>query len=125
MDSKGTYERFNSLVSNNKIVCTDAELNEFEMYGLLIKVGDEYITRTKNRVDVEVIKTKTNNLDIKLDGILAKANEISKESNEKRLYFMTKRCYNNYIEQGLIITQGDKSYYRLFEKERWLVCLID
>lgn len=125
MNSKDTYNRFSELLINNSIKCTESELNDFEMCGLLIGNNNKYITRTGEVINVEVIKTKLNNLDLNLSNIISSADKLAKENNIKRLYFMTKRCYDNYNKQGLIIKQGDNDYYRLFDKERWLVCVVD
>ena len=34
---------------------------------------------------------------------------------------MSESCYNKYKENGMIIYQGSEEYFRLFEKELWLV----
>lgn len=125
MDSKDIYERFYNYVNTDTTIqCTQTELNEFLMYGLLLDVGNKYITREMKDVNIDIIKSLDYNFDINLNNILNDCQKLSKENNVKRIYCMSERCYNNYMEQGFIITKDNKQFYRQFDKELWLVHII-
>lgn len=125
MNSKDTYDMFNNLINDNKIVCTQSELEEFMIYGILFNSGDRYITRDKQIVDVKLIKEKHQNFDINFNNIIGICEQLAKENNTKRVYCMSQRCYDKYKEDGLIITYNNQEYYRLFDKEKWLVYVIN
>ena len=124
MNSREALERFNELNNNNKISCTEDELNNFLMCGLLLKNKNTYVTRNNTTIKIDLIKTKDQNFDINLSSLIVQAEQLAKENNIFRIYCMTEGCYNIYKEQGLIITKQDKEYYKYFEGELWLVNLI-
>lgn len=121
MTSKEIRQRFEELNKDDKILCTDRELEEFLLAGLLFKTGKSYVTRNQKKIKVQVLGTKTYNMSIDLRNLISVCEEKCASNNIKRIYCMSQSCYNNYKEKGLIITKGDSEYYRLFESELWLV----
>lgn len=124
MNSREALERFNELNENNKICCTQDELNNFLMCGLLLQNKSEYVTRSGTKIKIDLIKPKDLNFNINLSSLIVQAEQLAKQNNVHRIYCMSEGCYNNYKEQGLIITKQDKDYYKLFEGELWLVNII-
>lgn len=121
MGSKDTLKRFEELNKNNTILCTENELQEFMVMGLLFKTGRSYVTRSQQKIKVNLIETKTYDFDLNFNNLISVCEEKSETEKIKRIYCMSQSCYNNYKEKGMIITQGSNEYYRLFEKELWLV----
>ena len=58
MNSKEVKDRFEELNKDNKLICTENELEEFLVCGLLFKSGDNYVTRSNVLVDVDIFKIK-------------------------------------------------------------------
>ena len=101
----------------------EQDIEEYLAYGLLFDCGkDKYVTRDNKPVSVTVVKP--NKLDINLQDIINKGQQLAEENNVKKIYFMNERCYNNYKDKGLIITKKGKDYYRLFNNDEWLVDII-
>lgn len=121
MSSRETLKRFEELNINNTIQCTEAELEEFMMMGLLFKTGRTYINRAQQKIKIDLLKPKIIDFDLDLNNIITICEEKAATEKIKRVYCMSQSCYNNYKEKGMIITQGSNEYYRLFEKELWLV----
>lgn len=124
MNSKEVSERFKELNNDNKITCTQEELNDFLMCGILLKFDKSYVTRNNDKIKVNVIKSKNLDFDIDFSEIIEQSEALAKEHHIYRIYCMSKRCYNNYKEQGLIITQNELDYFRYFQGELWLVNII-
>lgn len=124
MTSKEVTNRFNELKTDNKLNCTESELEEFISYGLLIKSNNIYKTRFNEDVTVDIIKVKTNNLTINLSSVIQLCLAESKSNNYKKIYCMTSRCYNKYKELGLIILKNNKEYYRYYSDDLWLVKIV-
>lgn len=118
---KDVEDRFETIVKDNSLCCTEAELNEFLMYGYLLQSGDKYITRNGNILNVEVLKIKQGKFNLDFTGLITKCEELAAEAKVKRVYCLSKSTLDKYVEAGLIIEQNGKKYYRLFDKELWLV----
>lgn len=125
MSSKSVYDKFKSLNVDNTLTCTEKELQEFMMYGILLQSGKNYITRDNKQINVDLIKTKELKFDINLQNIIYEAEKLHKETNFNKIYFMTSRCYNKCKQQGLIVNKNNRDYYRLFDKELWLIKIIN
>lgn len=113
------YDKFNEIKNNEESICTEQELEELMMSGLIFKTGDSYITRDMKPVNIRINKPKQFNLDFR--NLIAICEEKVSDKDVKRVYCMDSRCYNKYKEEGLIIKRGEDEYYRLFDKELWLV----
>ena len=124
MSSKNVYDKFKDLSKDDKLVCTKKDLDEFILYGILLQSGDKYITRDNKSVEVDLIKTKQIGFDLDLRYLLHQGNHLYKQTKNNRIYFMTERCYKRYKEQGFIITKNNQDFYRMFDKELWLVYII-
>lgn len=120
MSTKNIYQTFQQLNKSNNITCTEQELEEFVISGLLFQVGDSYITRDNKPVNLSLIKPVSYKFNLNFGNLLSEANKY----NYKKIYFMSERCYNKYKEEGLIIKQGQQEFFRLFDKELWLVVKI-
>lgn len=125
MSSKSVYDKFKSLNVDNTLTCTEKELQEFMMYGILLQSGENYITRDNKQINVDLIKTKELKFNINLQNIIYEAEKLHKETNFNKIYFMTSRCYNKCKQQGLIVNKNNRDYYRLFDKELWLIKIIN
>lgn len=122
LKGKEISKRFDELNNGNDIICTQAELDSFLMSGLIVKAGDsKYLTMKGQMVKIDVVKDKAKRMTIDFGGLLSQCSIITAKSSNKKVYFMSDKCYNNYDQQGLIIHDGLNDYYRLFEKELWLV----
>lgn len=125
MKSNEILDRFNELNKNNNICCTDKELESFLVSGLIFKSGDNYITKNLKPISVEVVKPKELDFDIQLSDLISICENKAKELSINRIYCMSQRCYNKYKQQGFIINKDNNSYYRMFDKELWLVYLMN
>lgn len=124
MSSKNVYEKFKELNKNNVITCTEQDLQEFIMYGLILQTGEDYVTRDNKKLNVDLIKNKELKFNLNFQNLVQVSNKIYKQQEIKKVYFMSSRCYNMYKQQGLIINKDNKEYYRLFDKDLWLVYIL-
>lgn len=125
MNSKEALERFRELNKDNKILCTQEELQDFLLCGIVLKNGNNYVTRFNDKLDVKTIKSKSLDFDIDLSNIINTSTELAKEHNVFRIYCMSQRCYEIYKNLGLIITKNNVEYYQYFQNELWLVNIIN
>lgn len=125
MNSKDIYTKFKELSENDKFSCTQTELDEFMMYGLVFKTNDTYVNRNKQLLNINIIKPINHRFNLDFTGLIQSCNELYKKNHYKKIYCMSSRCYNKYKEQGLIIQINDLEYYRLFDKDLWLVNIIN
>lgn len=124
MSSKNVYEKFKELNKNNVITCTEQDLQEFIMYGLILQTGEDYVTRDNKKLNVDLIKNKELKFNLNFQNLIQVSNEIHKQQGIKKVYFMSSRCYNKYKQEGLILNKDNKEYYRLFDKDLWLVYIL-
>jgi len=123
--SREISKRFEELNKNNVIICTQKELDSFLNSGIIISAGDcKYLTMSGQMVKVDVVKDKAQRMTIDFSGLLSQSVILSSQHKNKKIYFMSEMCYKNYEQQGLIIHNGENDYYRLFDKELWLICKI-
>lgn len=125
MSSKNIYDKFKELNKNNILTCTEKELQEFIMYGILLQSGKNYVTRDNKIINVNLLKTKELKFNLNFQGLLTEATTIKETLHINKIFFMTIRCYNKYKEEGLIINKNNQEYYRLFDKDLWLVKIIN
>lgn len=125
MDSRSVYNKFNEQNKDGILSCTQKEFDEYMMYGLVLSSGKNYITRIGKKIKVDLIPVKELKFNIQLQNLIQLCEEKSKEIKYKRIYCMSERCYNDYKQRGLIITQDNKEYYRYFDKELWYVYIIN
>lgn len=122
MSSKDVQNKFNEINNNNQISCTESEVEEFLMYGILFKTKDnKYLNKYNQEITVDLIKVKTQTFNLDLSNIISVCEELVKNDTNKKVYCMNERCYNKYNTEGLIIKHNNKEYYRMFDKELWLV----
>ena len=124
MSSKNIMDRFNLLMNSNKFICDSSELQDFILSGLLIQSGNKFMTRDMKEIDVKVLKDIYNEFDIDFNYLISICNNLVKDSDDKRVYVMSKDTYNKYKNTGRIFTYKDKEYYRFFNNENWLVYII-
>lgn len=124
MSSKNIMDRFNLLMNSNKFICDSSELQDFILSGLLIQSGNKFMTRDMKEIDVKVLKDIYNEFDIDFNYLISICNNLVKDSDDKRVYVMSKDTYNKYKNMGRIITYKGKEYYRFFNNENWLVYII-
>lgn len=125
MSSKNIYDKFKELNKNNILTCTEKDLQEFIMYGILLQSGKNYVTRDNKIINVNLLKTKELKFNLNFQGLLTEATTIKETLHINKIFFMTTRCYNKYKEEGLIINKNNQEYYRLFDKDLWLVKIIN
>ena len=122
MSDVDIFKRFNELYKDDKISCTQVELDTFLNYGLLLSFSDKYVTRNNKPVNIDLIESKTYNLNINLNSLIAHCNMLSKKTNYKKIFCMSQSCYNKYKQDGLIIQDGENEYYK--DIDQWLVYII-
>lgn len=125
MNSKDIYNKFNEISKDNTFSCTQSELDEFIMYGLVFKTNDTYVNRNKQLLDIDIIKPINYRFTLDFTGLIQTCTELGEKNNCKKIYCMNSRCYNKYKKQGLIIEINNIEYYRLFDKDLWLVNIIN
>lgn len=124
LKGKELTEKFNELNKIDEMTCTETELNEYLMYGLLIQNNDKYMTRSGNVITVDVIKSKNYKFNIDLSNLLSKCEYIASNERVKRIYCMTQKTFNLYKEKQLIIEKQNVPYFRLYSNELWRVYII-
>lgn len=125
MKSSEILDRFKELNNNNQICCTSSELDSFLVSGLIFKSGSGYITKNLKPVSVQILNPKELNFNIDFNSLIDTCELKAKKLSINKIYCMTTRCYNKYKEKGLIITKGNEDYFRMFDRELWLVHLLD
>lgn len=121
MSTRDVYDRYKELIECGKFICSETELNEFLMYGLVLDLGGKYILRDGKSSNIKVIKNPNHRLDLDFSSLI---NIDLKEYGTNKVYYMTKDTYDKYKSQELIIEQKGNEYYRLFANELWLVKII-
>lgn len=122
MKTSDIYERYKELCDNDKFICTQSELDEFKLCGLIIETGkNKYIFRNADSRKITVLKDLNHNFNIDFSSLL---NIDLKGYGTNKVYYMSKETYNKYKDQNLIITQKGNEYYRLFADELWLVKIL-
>lgn len=122
MKTSEIYERYDELSKSDKFICSQSELQEFMLCGLVIEAGkNKYMLRNAGIRDITVLKDLNKNFDIDFRPLL----DIDlKEYGTNKVYYMSKDTYNRYKEHNLIITQKGNEYYRFFTNELWLVKIL-
>lgn len=122
MKTSDVYARYDELCNSGKFICNQSELQDFILCGLVIQTGkNKYILRNTDIKKVTVLKDLNHNLDIDFRPLL----DIDlKEYGTKKVYYMTEDTYNKYKNLNLIVKEKGHDYYRLFDKELWLVQLL-
>ena len=101
------------------IICTQEDLDEFLIYGLLILADNKYYDRNNNLIMVNLEQPK--NFNINLSGLISSSLNLASKYYIKRIYCMTENTYNKYKKAGLIISKNSQEYYCKFKNEEWLV----
>lgn len=123
MSDKNVYSKFNEMLKDNILTCTETDLNEFLFCGILLKSKNKYVTIENKEIHINLVKV--NNLDINLSYLLTKSKELSKKTKFKKIYFMTMDTYKHYKDKGYIVTQNGNEYYTFFNKDLWLVNILE
>lgn len=120
--SKIIYSMYEESVKDNVLVCTQEELNNYNMCGLIRKSKGNYIDRNNRIITVDLVKPTTFN--INLQGLITKCDELSQKHNEKRIYCVSSKTYDKLKQQGFVITKNGLEFYRLYDKEFWLLYVL-
>lgn len=119
------YKDILSNIKDNILYCTKSELDEYLSYGILLPCGDKsYMTRTGQEIKIKEIKVKSSNFNFSLSDILSQCIELSQQTKHKRIYCMSQKQLEKYKQQSLIVEKDNNLFYRLFDKELWLVNII-
>lgn len=122
MKTSEIYDRYKELCDSGSFICSQTELQNFMLCGLIIETGkNKYILRNTNVKKITVLKDLNQNFDIDFNPLL---NIDLKEYETNKVYYMSKDTYNRYKELDLIINQKGHDYYRLFAGELWLVKIL-
>ena len=84
--SNDTIKRFNELNKDNNLICTEQELQEFLVSGLLFETKNHYVDRLQNKVNVDIIKTKVSNFNITLNNLIGICEEKCKSLKINKIY---------------------------------------
>ena len=122
MKTDSIYEDFKQLIEQDKPVCTKEDLDKLLLYGLIIETPNGYYTRSNNKVELTLVKPKSMNIDF--TGIISNGISLSKKLHCNRVYYMSKGCYEKYKQLGYIIKIDEQDYYRLYNKEPWIVVIL-
>jgi hypothetical protein len=122
MKTSDVYDRYKELCNNDKFICSQSELQEFMLYGLILETGkNKYILRNTEKRDITVLKDLNHNFNLDLRQYI---NIDLSNYPTNKVYYMSKETYNKYKEQDLIISKGSNEYYRLFAGELWLIQIL-
>lgn len=122
MKTSEIYDRYKELCESGNFVCSQTELQNFMLCGLILETGkNKYILRNTNIKKITVLKDLNHAFDIDLRPLI---NIDLKEYGTNKVYYMSKETYNRYKELDLIINQKGNDYYRLFAGELWLVKIL-
>lgn len=122
MKTSDIYDRYKELCNNDKFICSQSELQEFMLYGLILETGkNKYILRNTEKRDITVLKDLNHNFNLDLRQYI---NIDLSNYPTNKVYYMSKETYNKYKEQDLIISKGSNEYYRLFAGELWLIQIL-
>lgn len=121
MKSSDVYDRYNELCQGDKFICSEPELNDFRLYGLILGSKDKYVLRDLPKKEIEVISNQDYKLNLDFSKLL---NVDLTGCKTNKVYYMSKKTYDKYKEENLIISRGGREYYRLFTNEEWLVILL-
>lgn len=122
MKTSDVYDRYKELCNNDKFICSQSELQEFMLYGLILETGkNKYILRNTEKRDITVLKDLNHNFNLDLRQYI---NIDLSNYPTNKVYYMSKETYNKYKEQDLIISKGSNEYYRLFVGELWLIQIL-
>lgn len=122
MKTSDVYDRYKELCNNDKFICSQSELQEFMLYGLILETGkNKYVLRNTEKRDITVLKDLNHNFNLDLRQYI---NIDLSNYPTNKVYYMLKETYNKYKEQDLIISKGSNEYYRLFAGELWLIQIL-
>ena len=122
MKTSEIYDRYKELCESGNFVCSQAELQNFMLCGLILETGkNKYVLRNTNIKKITVLKDLNHAFDIDLQPLM---NIDLSEYGTNKVYYMSKETYNKYKELDLIVTQKGNDYYRLFAGELWLVKIL-
>lgn len=122
MKTSEIYDRYKELCNCNEFICSQSELNDFMLCGLIIESGkNKYILRNTDKSKITIIKDPNLEFDIDLSSIINI--DLSKFGTNK-VYYMSNDTYNKYKENNLIINKDGYDFYRLFSNELWLVKIL-
>ena len=113
-------EKYKNSIIDNKLNCTETELNEYINYGIIFKQGRTYYDRSFNKLEIKL----PSNFNIDLTTIISSGLNAGKSKYCKRVFCMTNESFNKYKEMGFIIIKNDTPYFRIYNNEEWLVNII-
>ena len=125
INSKDIKDRFDNLMNDTEMNCTEEELNHFMMCGLLISSNNKYLTRNGEEIKIKLLSNKVNSFNIKLNDLINNANTYAKENNEYKVFCMTEDVFNKYKKNDLIVEKDNKTYCITNSSELWLVYLVN
>lgn len=122
MKTSDIYDRYKELCDNGKFICSQSELQDFMLCGLIIEAGKgKYILRNTNISKVTIVKDLNLDFDLDLSSLI---NIDLSEYKTNKVYYMSNDTYNRHKENNLIINKNGNDYYRLFADELWLVKIL-
>ena len=124
MYNKLVKERFKEIVESENKVCTELELQDFIKVGLIKEINGKLYSKNGIKYDIDIIYNDKHNMNINLSKLLNQCEQLAREFNTNKIYCMTKKTYNNYMEKGYIVNIKGNDYYKFFENEFWLVNMI-
>ena len=124
MYNKLVKERFKEIVESENKVCTELELQDFIKVGLIKEINGKLYNKNGIKYDKNIIYNDKHNMNINLSKLLNQCEQLAREFNTNKIYFIIKKTYNNYMEKGYIVNIKGNDYYKFFENEFWLVNMI-
>lgn len=121
--TKQIYNKFNDSLKDNTLICSQKDLDEFTICGLVSKTHNKYIDKNNNTINIEIVKPMS--LNINLNNILCECEMLGSKHKENRIYCMSSKTYEYYKNKGYIILKNGIEFFRVFEKELWLVYKIN
>lgn len=122
MKTSDIYDRYKELCNDDNFICSQSELQDFILCGLIIEAGKgKYILRNTDIKKISVLKDLNLDFDIDLSSLISID---LKEYETNKVYYMSKDTYNRYKEHNLIVNKKGNDYYRFFADELWLVKIL-
>ena len=121
--SKVIYDKFNSSIKDNVLVCTKEELEQYSIYGLINNVKGEYRDRNSNTLQIDMVKPQS--LNINLNNLINVCNDLSNKHKCTKIYCVSNKSYKKLKDSGYIIIKNNLEFFRMFDNELWLIYKVD
>ncbi len=124
MYNKVVRDRFKEIIDSDNKVCTEVELQDFIKEGLIKEINGKLYSKNGIKYDIDIVYNNKYSMNINLSGLISQCEQLAKEFSTNKIYCMTKKTYDRYMQNGYIINMRGKDYYRYFDNEFWLVNMI-